>query len=280
MTKQRKLVLLAGSAAIIAVAFTTARARDVPNVATGFIARVLCSETFVSDIDPSRTFAETTDAIPGSRLITWAIDYRVDRAARDVTVTLNGLGRSRAIYRDGLGCTLDHGEKLVDVAIKPEQAPPASLPKIADEAVVTPQSPQLAAALDRAFAEPADAPPRRTRAIVIVKNGHIVAERYADGIGIDTQLLGFSVTKSVVSALIGILVHQGKLRLDGSAPVAAFSNADDPRHAITIDQLLRHTSGLALGSSLQTSLGSTLEPVTRMKYVENDMAAYAESMPL
>ena len=280
MTKQRKLVLVAFGAAIIAVAFTTARARDVPNVATGFIARVLCSETFVSGIDPSRTLAETTDAIPGSRLIAWAIDHRLDRAARVITVTLFGLGGSRAIYRDGLGCTLDHGEKLVDATMKPEQAPPASLPQIADAAVVTPQSPQLAAALDRAFAEPADAPPRHTRAIVIVKNGRIVAERYADGIGIDTQLLGFSVSKSVVSALIGVLVRQGRLKRDGPAPVAAWSNADDPRHAITIDQLLRHTSGLALGSSLYTSLGSTLEPVIRMKYVENDMAAYAESMPL
>jgi CubicO group peptidase (beta-lactamase class C family) len=280
VTARRKLVLLAASAAITALAFTTARARDVPKVATGFIARVMCSETFVSGIDPVRTFAETTDAIPGSRLITWAIDYRIDRAARDVTVTLFGLGRSRAIYRDGLGCTLDHGEKLVDVAITPEQAPPASLPDIADAAVVTPQSPQLAAALDRAFAEPAGAPPRRTRAIVIVKNGHIVAERYADGVGIDTQLLGFSVTKSVVSTLIGILVRQGRLKPDGPAPVAVWSSADDPHHAITVDQLLRHTSGLALGSSLHTSLGSTLEPVVRMKYLENDMAAYAERMPL
>ena len=167
-------------------------------VATGFIARVLCSETFVSGIDPSRTLAETTDAIPGSRLIAWAIDHRLDRAARVITVTLFGLGGSRAIYRDGLGCTLDHGEKLVDAAMKPEQAPPASLPQIADAAVVTPQSPQLAAALDRAFAEPADASPRHTRAIVIVKNGRIVAERYADGIGIDTQLLGFSVSTDLV----------------------------------------------------------------------------------
>jgi CubicO group peptidase (beta-lactamase class C family) len=240
----------------------------------------MCSETFVSGLDPSRTFAETTDAIPGSRLINWAMDYRVDRAARDVTVALFGLGRSRAVYRDGLGCTLDHGEKLLDVTVPAEQAPPALLPDIAGAAEVAPQNAQLAAALARAFAEPPGAPPRRTRAIVVVKDGRILAERYAEGIGIDTQLLGFSVTKSVVSALIGVLVRQGKLKLDGPAPVAAWSNADDPRHAITVDQLLRHTSGLALGSSLHASLASTLEPVIRMKYVENDMAAYAESMPL
>ena len=280
MTARLKLILIASSATFAVLAFTASRVSDVPQVATGFVARVICSETFVSGLDPDRIFAESRDAIPGSRLITWAMDYRVDRAARDVTVTLFGLGRSRAVYRGGLGCTLDHGEKLVDVAVPAGQAPPALLPEIAPAAVVTPQNPQLAAALDRAFAELPGQPPRRTRAIVVVKDGRLIAERYAEGIGIDTQLLGFSVTKSVISALIGVLVRQGRLKLEDPAPVAAWSKADDPRHAITIDQLLRHTSGLALGSSLQTSLRSTLEPVIRMKYVENDMASYAESVPL
>jgi len=280
VTAPLKLILLGTSAAVAALAFTAGRAGDAPQVATGFVARVMCSETFVSGLDPDRTFAESTDAIPGSRLITWAMDYRVDRAAKDVTVSLLGLGRSRAVYRDGLGCTLDHGEKLVDVAVPIGQAPPALLPEIAGAAMMTPQNPQLAAAVDRAFAEPPGQPPRRTRAIAVVKDGRLIAERYAEGIGIDTQLLGFSVTKSVVSALIGVLVRQDRLKLDDPAPVAAWSKADDPRHAITIDQLLRHTSGLALGSSLQASLGSTLEPVIRMKYVENDMATYAESVPL
>jgi hypothetical protein len=141
-------------------------------------------------------------------------------------------------------------------------------------------TPQLDAALDRAFAEP-DAPPfRRTKVVVVVKDGHIVAERYARGYGIDTQVLGFSATKSVISALTGILVRQGKLTLDQPAPVAAWRDASDPRHAITIDQLLRHTAGLAIGSSLQASLASVLEPVNRMKFGEPDMAGYAESMPL
>ncbi len=114
----------------------------------------------------------------------------------------------------------------------------------------------------------------------MVKDGHVVAERYAKGYGIDTQVLGFSATKSVISALTGILVRQGKLSLDGPAPVAAWKNPDDPRHAITVDQLLRHTAGLAIGSSLQASLASTLEPVNRMKFGETDMAGFAESMPL
>ncbi|OKO73569.1 serine hydrolase [Bradyrhizobium sp. AS23.2] len=280
MTRRRKIVLLASTIACIGLALGAARARNAPRVATGFLADILCAETFVSGLDPQRTFAQTTDAMPGTGLITWAMDYQVDRTRKDVTVMLFGFSRSRAVYREGLGCTLDHGAALADVTVPAEDRQPALLPEIAGPAIVLPQTPELAAALDRAFTEPTRPPYRRTRAVVVMKAGLIIAERYADGVGPETPLLGFSMTKSVISALTGILVRKGKLNLDGPAPVAAWTNADDPRHAITVDQLLRHTAGLALGSSLQASLGSAFEPVNRMKFTEDDMAAYAASMPL
>ncbi len=280
MTRRRKILFLTTAIACAGLALGAARARDVPKVATGFIADTLCSETFVSGLDPRRNLTETTDAMPGAGLLTWAMDYRVDRARKDVTVTLFGVGRSHAVYREGLGCTLEHGQGIADVALPPDDKQPALLPEIAGPGLVAPQSEGLSTALDRAFAEPEQPPYRRTRAIVVMKAGQIVAERYADGIGPETPLLGFSMTKSVISALTGILVRQGKLKLDGPAPVAAWANPDDPRYAITVDQLLRHTAGLALGSSLQASLGSAFEPVNRMKFTEDDMAAYAASMPL
>ncbi|MBR0720333.1 serine hydrolase domain-containing protein [Bradyrhizobium manausense] len=280
MTRRRKIILLTTTIICAGLALGAARARDVPKVATGFIADTLCAETFVSGLDPRRDLAETTDAMPGTRLLTWAMDLQIDRSRKDVTVSLFGIGRSHAVYREGLGCTLEHGQGIVDVALPSDGKQPASLPEIAGPGLVTPQSEGLSAALDRAFAEPAQPPYRRTRAIVVMKAGRIIAERYADGIGPETQLLGFSMTKSVMSALTGILVRQGKLKLDGSAPVAAWQNPNDPRHAITVDQLLRHTAGIALGSSLEAWLGSALEPVNTMKFAEDDMAAYAASMPL
>lgn len=280
MTRRRKLVLLTITIAAAGLALGAARARDVPKVATGFVADILCSETFVSGLDVKRNFAETTDAMPGTSLITWAMDYRVDHARKDVTVTLFGIGRSHAVYREGLGCSLDHGVGLAAVEPPATDRQPVLLPEIAGPGIVAPQSPSLAAALERAFTEPAQPPYRRTRAVVVMKQGRIIAERYADGVGPQTPLLGFSMTKSVISALTGILVRQGKLKLDGPAPVAAWNDPSDSRHAITVDQLLRHTAGLALGSSLQASLGSAFEPVNRMKFVESDMAAYAESIRL
>jgi hypothetical protein len=282
MTRTRLFFILAAIASLGVLALTAARAHDVPKVATGFVANILCSETFVSGLDPDRVFAETTDAMPGAGLISWAMDYKVDRSARDVTVTLFGFGRSHAVYREGFGCYLAFGNASADRALPPseQQSQPALLPAIAGPSPVAPATPQLGAALDRAFAEP-DAPPfRRTRAVVVVKDGRIIAERYADGYGIDTPILGFSATKSVISALIGILVRKGELALDRPAPVAAWQTPGDPRRAITIDQLLRHTAGLALGSSLSASLASALEPVNRMKFMEADKAGYAETIGL
>ena len=251
--KRRNLILILVSAATLsALALSAARARDVPKVATGFVANVVCTETFVSGLDPARVFAETTSAMPGTGLISWALDYQVDRARRDVTVTLFGIGRSHAVYRgEGLGCYLDHGGAVVDISVPPPDAKAALLPDIAGPSIVAPQTPQLAAALDRAFAEPDKSTPRHTRAVVVLKDGRVVAERYADGIGINTPLLGFSTTKSVISTLAGILVRKGALKLHEPVPIAAWQGADDPRRAITLDHLIRHTAGLALGSSLQ-----------------------------
>jgi CubicO group peptidase (beta-lactamase class C family) len=280
MTKRKLIVMSTAAAALSALALSAARARDVPKVATGFMANVLCSGAFISGLDPQRVFAETTAAMPGAGLIGWALDYRLDRASKDVTVTFLGLGRSRAVYRGALGCVLDHGVPIVEGSAPAADDTPALLPEIAGPAVVASQNPQLAAALDRAFAEPEAPPFKRTRAVVIVKDGRVIAERYGEGVGIDTPLLGFSATKSVVSALTGILVRKGMLALDQPAPVAAWRNPDDPRHAITVDQLLRHTAGLDLGSSLAASLAAALEPVNRMKFTENDMAAYAEAAGL
>ena len=281
MTRRNLILILASTTALSALALTAARARDVPKVATGFVANVVCTETFVSGLDPARVFNETTSAMPGTGLISWALDYRVDRVRKDVTVTLLGIGKSHAVYRgDGLGCYLDHGTDVTDVSVPTPDPRAALLPDIAGSSIVAPQTPQLAKALDRAFAEPHSSSQRNTRAIVVMKDGRVVAERYADGIGTETPLLGFSATKSVIATLAGILVRKGALKLHEPVPVAAWQGADDPRRAITLDHLIRHTAGLALGSSLQASLASALEPVNRMKFIEPDMAAYAESMPL
>ena len=281
MTRRNLILILVATTALASLALSAARARDVPLVATGYVANILCSETFVSGQTPERVLSDTTDAMPGAWLINWALNVTVDTSRQDVTVSLLGLGQSRAVHREGLGCYLDHGDTVAKISLpSADLKQPALLPDIAGPDVVAPATPQLAAALDRAFAEPEQEPRRHTKAIVVVKDGHVVAERYAEGYGVATPILGFSATKSVISALAGILVRKGALTLDQPAPIAAWRSAGDPRSAITVDHLLRHTAGLAIGSSLEASLGAAFEPVNRMKFMESDMAGFAESLDL
>ena len=81
--KRRNLILiLASTTALSALALSAARARDVPKVATGFVANVVCTETFVSGLDPARVFTETTSAMPGTGLISWALAIASTARAR------------------------------------------------------------------------------------------------------------------------------------------------------------------------------------------------------
>jgi CubicO group peptidase (beta-lactamase class C family) len=101
-------------------------------------------------------------------------------------------------------------------------------------------------------------------------DGNIIAEQYADGFGPDTPQLGYSVSKSVVNALVAILVSQRKLDIHDPAPVPAWKDPADPRHKITLDQLMRMTSGLALAEN-----DSGFDPVSMMLFRMRDMASYA-----
>src|SRR3978361_643465 len=111
--------------------------------------------------------------------------------------------------------------------------------------------------------------------MVVVRDGSVIAERYADGIGVDTPLLGFSMTKSVVNALIGILTQHGLVTPSLLAPVPEWRGATDPRREIEVEHLLRMTSGLALDES-----NSGFDPSSQMVYLRNDMAGFAVKAPL
>jgi CubicO group peptidase (beta-lactamase class C family) len=274
------ILLLIGGGTWLLAGCSAVRPDRAVDVATGLISHNLCSAVFVTGLDAEQAYAESLAPRPGMGLINWAVRYDVDPTRRQVTTTVAGGFESRAVYRDRLGCLIVRGAEPEDSAVPRDDAvesPPSvpALPEIAGSAVVEPSDERLRAALERAFLERDRPPYRWTKAVVIVHDGRVIAERYAPGYDVDTPLLGYSATKSVMSALVGILVRQGRLSVEQPAPVAAWSQPDDPRHTITIDHLLRMTSGLALDET-----DSPLSPVARMLYLERDMAAYAESVGL
>jgi CubicO group peptidase (beta-lactamase class C family) len=247
--------------------------------ATGYVAHNVCSKIFVSGLDPQAVFSETI-ARDSLRRLRPLLRYHLDRAAKTVDVSVAGLFGSRAASHEGFGCVMLFGSEQPyllrsDVeALKTPKTPPL-LAEIAGPAVVEPTDPALRAALDHAFEEPEAPPFRRTKAVVVVRDGSVIAERYAKGVGIDTQLLGFSMTKSVINALIGIMTQQGLVSPSIPAPIPEWRAASDPRHVIEIEHLLRMTTGLALDET-----NSGFDPSNQMLYLHNDMAGFAAKAPL
>jgi CubicO group peptidase (beta-lactamase class C family) len=246
--------------------------------ATGSIADALCAKTLVSGLDPQASFAEIIER-PGIRRLRFALRYRIDRTARTVDVSLAGLLATHAVSHEGLGCVRVQGGKApyllkIDLdALRKPKAPPL-LPEIAGPAVVETTDPALKAALDHAFEEPSGPPFRRTKAVVVVREGRVIAERYAPGIGIDTPLPSFSMTKSVVNALLGIMTQQGLTSPSLPAPIPEWHDANDPRREIEVGHLMRMTSGLALDET-----DDPLNPSEQM-FQHDDMARFAANAPL
>ncbi len=246
--------------------------------ATGSVADALCAKTFVSGLDPQASFAEIMER-PGIRRLRFAMRYRIDRIARTADVSAAGLFATHAIFHEGLGCVRVQGARepyvlRIDLeALRKPKAPPL-LPEIAGPAVVEPSDAALKAALDHAFEEPAEPPFRRTKAVVVVRDDRVIAERYAPGIGIDTPLPSFSMTKSVVNALLGIMTQQGLTSPSLPAPIPEWHGANDPRREIEVGHLMRMTSGLALDET-----GDPLNPSEQM-FQHNDMARFVVDAPL
>ncbi len=135
---------------------------------------------------------------------------------------------------------------------------------------------QLATAVDALFTRPETA---ETRAVLVMRDGRIVAERYAPGYHQNTRFVSWSMAKTITAVMIGQLVADGRLRLDDSAPVPAWQRAGDPRGEITLRHLLQMRSGLR-----HTEAGDPVyeSDEVRMLFLDgrDNMAAYAEAQPL
>jgi CubicO group peptidase (beta-lactamase class C family) len=261
------LLLIAG---LIAAAIHT-RPDLALRVATNVVAHNVCAKTFVSGLDPQTSFAEIADR-DGIRRLRWLLRYTIERTKGLATASVAGLFESRAAFHEGFGCVMLLGPEpyllKVDVtSLKGKE--PSLLPDIAGPDIVVPSDPKLQAALDHAFEEPTQPPFRRTKAVVVVRDGTVIAERYARGVGIHTALPGYSLTKSVVNALIGVLTQQGLVTPSLPAAIPEWRGATDPRREIEIEHLMRMTSGLSLD---ETNTG--FDASSRM-YLQNDMAGYA-----
>jgi CubicO group peptidase (beta-lactamase class C family) len=263
-----------------AVAFALFKLRTVVDVACGYKAKVLCTAIFASGrpLDPQHADEIAAD----SYWILRPFRARVDAGAGSVTASLAGFRLRTAVHRAGLGATLlsREGEGAHSTPMPERRADPeaggllsrAHAPSIRSSSVLRPEVQQV---VDRWFEEPNPRRLRRTHAVVVLHDGEIVAERYARGVGADIPLPGWSMAKSVLSALIGILVEDARLSLDARELLPRW-RAPDPRAAISLEDLLRMRSGLRFSEQY----ANPWSDVVNMLFTAPDTAAYASARPL
>jgi len=237
-------------------------------VGSGYAAKIVCSNVFIAGRDSEEVLAVDVQA-PGHPLLR-LMDVSVNEAEKRVHAALLGfIAGNDAVYHEGLGCS-----------VTPDGNTPAPLsvarsaPVAIDEAVLWPEGgkiesdPKVAALLsDAALTGPG------MRAVVAVKGGRIVGETYGGGFSKDTPLLGWSMTKTVTAMIIGTLVRDGKLSLENKGLFPQWRN--DQRNDIRLADLLAMESGLAFNENY-----GTVADVTRMLYLEPDMANFAADQPL
>jgi CubicO group peptidase (beta-lactamase class C family) len=132
--------------------------------------------------------------------------------------------------------------------------------------------------LDQAFRAPSTPEMGETHATVIVHRGRLIEERYADGVDAAQTQPSWSKAKSITHALVGMLVGDGRLDIAAPAPVPEWAAPGDPRNAITLDHLLRMSSGLKFTENYEPGSPSD---VIAMLFGEGqaDVGAFAASFP-
>lgn len=272
MSRGRKLVLGVVVALLLAAIGVVVYLGPIAPIATGYAAKVTCSAVFVAERDLDDALGD----LPPNPLVP-LLRVDADRSAGTTRATLLGLAGSTAYFTPRLGCTLaDSRPAFVGPDPLPLPDPdqpwpqgdgPAQLPADVDPAA-------LDAAIDTAFVEDdADERRRNTRAVVVVKDGELIAERYGDGFDAQTPLLGWSMGKSIANAMVGRLVAEGTLSLDDAELRPEWT--EDERAAITVEQLLTMTDGLDFEEVYDPGTDAT-----QMLFTPGSTAEFAAAKPL
>jgi len=238
-------------------------------IITGFAAHSVCSCHFIAHRDQVSIEQNDNDI----DVISKAKNV-IDEEEQSVTSSIFGFRKRKAIYRKGLGCVLLglDGEMPAYNNFAPSKV-------VLSDSLLWPYGKKenvhldkkLQAVVNQAF--DAAEPVKKTRAVVVIHKGKIIAEHYAAGFDKDMPLLGWSMSKSLVNALYGVMTLQGKI--DIQQPVGVKEWANDERAPITYNNLLQMNSGLAW----KEDYGSVSD-ATKMLFEAKDVSIVQRQKPL
>ncbi len=233
----RKIFLILALVAAMVIAVVIVKFQPTARAGAAYAAKALCSGVFVSGLDPERVAAEEYESLDAAF---GYLSRRVDVEEQLVETSLLGLGQARAEFNPQTGCTLVH-----DADVRPASSIQFRRPPIQRQLNVRHgEAWRYDDALDFAFTDVEGNLPITTRAVVIIKDGSVIAQRYAEGIGPTTPLKGWSMNKTITGLVIGTMVDAGQLDLNAPAPIEAWQGETDPRSAITLKHLMHMSSGL------------------------------------
>lgn len=236
-------------------------------VMTSYAARNTCTAVFMSNRSIDNFTKLELQQSPLHH-----VTVETNNQNKTVTASVFGLKKKTA-YATACGCNF-----------KPETPCPTLSPKksikedympfieTGDTLMANVDYKSLQSAIDSAFDSDGKAI-KKTKAILAYYKGQIIAEQYMDGIDQSTPLLGWSMTKSIINALIGTLVLDGRLSVNDPTSIPEWAN-DDRKH-ITIDNLLRMNTGLEWEEEY-----AIVSDVTTMLFKRDNIAAYAIDKPL
>ena len=241
---------------------------------SGFSAKSVASGHFIDGRD-LKTIQQGDNDIDK---IDWATN-EINDEGKFATASVHGLKERKAIYREGLGATLIDDD--FDVS-KPYEVPkrtklnnnltyPFGNNEPKDTVFSDVDYAKLNAAVSNAF-DTNGKRDKRTRSVVVLYKGKLIAEKYADGFSKNSKILGWSMTKSLTATYFGILQKKGKIDIMKPAPIDEW--ATDERSKITINDLLHMNSGL----EWEEDYGK-ISDVTNMLFQAEDMTKSQAEKP-
>lgn len=241
------------------------------NIISGYSAKSMSSSVFVAN----RTLVFTDSTDNNFSPINLASD-KVNLEEKSATASTLGLLTRTAVYREGLGSVLITDD--FDIT-KKQLIPKRGIPNDSTMYPYGNAEPKdtifenidyklLNETVDAFFNEVFE-----TRAFLVIYKDQIIAERYGEGFDKDSKILGWSMTKSIMSTVYGIMQHQGKVNVQDKAPIAEWQN--DDRKEISIHNLLQMNSGLEWDENYDK-----ISDVTKMLFLEKDMTEMQKRKPL
>ena len=187
---------------------------------------------------------------------------------------------------------------LIPLPPQPDRVPwPTDVWPEADPADLGADQDRLRALLDILVADEPHPAMGRTFAAAVVCRGRLVAERYGlrpvrdlrslepdpplDRLDETSELLSWSMAKSLTHLAVGVAIGDGALRVDDPIPEPHWAPESDPRHGITWDDLLTMRPGLSWREEYVPEAGN-MPDVIEMLFGSgaDDMGAFAATFPL